>query len=646
MMLTRVNYTLNGFSFGRKGNLREKLVALASHVSDGTNKSSHHAAPATAAAGAAAVQLPRLPVPPLQQTLQKYLKTVKPLVDEKDYENTENVVKEFGSPSGIGPKLQTLLIHRAETTDNWLSDWWLRSAYMEYRMPVVMYSSPGMVLPSQTFRTKEDQLTFASKVIAAALEYKALIDKNSIPLETMGKKPLDMSQYSKILCTCRIPGETRDSMAYFSAESPKHVVVAHNNHFFKLEVYANDGSVISEDQILRCLKDIVSQSAEKTVPVGILTSQKRDVWGKVYKELMKDEKNLKSVHDIQRSIFLISIDQPNKADGTLNKRTVAARQMIHGDGSESNAGNRWYDKTIQFIVGSDGEVGITYEHSPSEGPPVANLTDYVMDYVLRAPSTKSTSGDVAPPVRLNFNIGSDVNEAVRAASHYIDTELVKDLDMNCFTYKRYGKNFIKAQRLSPDSFIQMAIQLAYYRVHGKPGACYESASTRQFIHGRTETIRSTSVESVQFCKEMLANPASAEKAAEAIRSAVDAHKQYVTDAVNGYGVDRHLLGLKLTAIENGIEAPRFYQDYGYKHSSTFRISTSQVAAKHDSFMCYGPLVNDGYACCYNPRSNEMTFGVSACFTAPETDAAAFRDALEKSLDAMHDVLVRSQKSKL
>lgn len=42
------------------------------------------------------------------------------------------------------------------------------------------------------------------------------------------------------------------------------------------------------------------------------------------------------------------------------------------------------------------------------------------------------------------------------------------------------------------------------------------------------------------------------------------------------GVDRHLLGLKLIAIENGIEIPKLYQDPSFTRSTHMRISTSQV----------------------------------------------------------------------
>lgn len=39
-----------------------------------------------------------------------------------------------------------------------LSDWWLKTAYLEYRLPVVVHSSPGVVLPKQDFLDRQGQL--------------------------------------------------------------------------------------------------------------------------------------------------------------------------------------------------------------------------------------------------------------------------------------------------------------------------------------------------------------------------------------------------------------------------------------------------------------------------------------------------------
>jgi hypothetical protein len=60
-----------------------------------------------------------------------------------------------------------------------------------------------------------------------------------------------------------------------------------------------------------------------------------------------------------------------------------------------------------------------------------------------------------------------------------------------------------AAKVSPDSFIQQALQLAWYRDQGYVTATYESASTRGFLHGRTETIRSVTSDSRAFVGAML-----------------------------------------------------------------------------------------------------------------------------------------------
>ena len=40
---------------------------------------------------------------------------------------------------------------------------------------------------------------------------------------------------------------------------------------------------------------------------------------------------------------------------------------------------------------------------------------------------------------------------------------VRNLDMEVHKFHEYGKEFIKKQRMSPDAYIQVALQLAYYK---------------------------------------------------------------------------------------------------------------------------------------------------------------------------------------
>lgn len=39
-----------------------------------------------------------------------------------------------------------------------LSEWWLKTAYLQFRQPVVIYSSPGVMLPKQDFMDLQGQL--------------------------------------------------------------------------------------------------------------------------------------------------------------------------------------------------------------------------------------------------------------------------------------------------------------------------------------------------------------------------------------------------------------------------------------------------------------------------------------------------------
>lgn len=156
--------------------------------------------------------LPSLPVVPLKETIEKYLKTVEPHLSAAEFTKTIKVAREF--EAGKGRKLQELLEERAKQHDSWLADWWLDGAYLTYRDPVVVYSSPGLIFPEQKFRNEVDRLTYAVKVVFASLNYKAAVDGNQIPVEKVGKAELDMQQYHKIFGTCRVPQPGKDALMY------------------------------------------------------------------------------------------------------------------------------------------------------------------------------------------------------------------------------------------------------------------------------------------------------------------------------------------------------------------------------------------------------------------------------------------------
>uniref|UniRef100_G3QU77 Carnitine O-acetyltransferase n=1 Tax=Gorilla gorilla gorilla TaxID=9595 RepID=G3QU77_GORGO len=583
--------------------------------------------------------LPRLPVPPLQQSLDHYLKALQPIVSEEEWAHTKQLVDEFQASGGVGERLQKGLERRARKTENWLSEWWLKTAYLQYRQPVVIYSSPGVMLPKQDFVDLQ---------VAGVWGPGGSRAPRTLPVEYLGGKPLCMNQYYQILSSCRVPGPKQDTVSNFSKtkKPPTHITVVHNYQFFELDVYHSDGTPLTADQIFVQLEKIWNSSLQTNKePVGILTSNHRNSWAKAYNTLIKDKVNRDSVRSIQKSIFTVCLDAPMPRVSEDVYRSHVAGQMLHGGGSRLNSGNRWFDKTLQFIVAEDGSCGLVYEHAAAEGPPIVTLLDYVIEYTKKPELVRSPMVPLPMPKKLRFNITPEIKSDIEKAKQNLSI-MIQDLDITVMVFHHFGKDFPKSEKLSPDAFIQMALQLAYYRIYGQACATYESASLRMFHLGRTDTIRSASMDSLAFVKAMDDSSVTEHQKVELLRKAVQAHRGYTDRAIRGEAFDRHLLGLKLQAIEDLVSMPDIFMDTSYAIAMHFHLSTSQVPAKTDCVMFFGPVVPDGYGVCYNPMEAHINFSLSAYNSCAETNAARLAHYLEKALLDMRALLQSHPRAKL
>ncbi|XP_017551917.1 carnitine O-acetyltransferase [Pygocentrus nattereri] len=589
--------------------------------------------------------LPKLPVPPLKQTCERYLAMLEPLVTEEELEHTRALVAEFLRCGGVGERLQRGLERRARKTENWLSEWWMQSAYLDSRMPVAVYTSPGVVLPQMHFQDRQGQMRFAAKLIAGVLDFKQMIDNETLPVEYLGGKPLCMDQYYQVLTSCRIPGPKKDTMVnYGTGKMPStHITVVHNFQFFVLDVYNSDGTPLTVDQIYMQLEKIWNSSLQTNKePIGILTSNHRNTWGKAYNNLIKDKTNKESVRAIQKSIFLVCLDAPMPRVSEDIYYSKVAAQMLHGGGSRWNSGNRWFDKTLQFIVGEDGSCGLTYEHAPAEGPPIVFLVDHVVEYMKRTEMVRAPMIPLPMPQKLRFNITPEIKKDIEKAKQNLNI-MVHDLDVRVLNFSHYGRKCLKSFKTSPDAFIQMALQLAYYRMYKMCCPTYESASLRMFKLGRTEAIRTTSTESVKFVQAMDDQSKQNSEKMALLENAVKAHRTYTHTAIHGQAIDRHLLGLKMQGIEDLTSLPEIFMDTSYAVAMHFNLFTSQVGSKTDCVMCIGPMVPDGYGVCYNPMDDHINFAVTAFNSCEDTNATKLSRCLEDALLDMNSLLEQTAK---
>uniref|UniRef100_A0AAZ1XG34 Choline/carnitine acyltransferase domain-containing protein n=1 Tax=Oreochromis aureus TaxID=47969 RepID=A0AAZ1XG34_OREAU len=522
--------------------------------------------------------LPRLPVPPLRETCERYLSCLEPIVTVDELKHTKQLMKEFLKEGGDGEKLQRSLERKACTTDNWVSWWDRRINYLDSRESLLIYNS-GFVLPRMDFIDKQGQIRCAAKVIKAVLDFKTMIEDETLPVQYMRGEPLCMMQYFRALSSCRVPGRKTDSLVFHAKNSngPRHITVAQNSQFFTVEVYHSDGTPITADQLCVQLQWICNSSLETNAEhVGILTTLRRDAWYKYYNKLVQDPSNKKSVSAIERSICVLCLDKA--IPRTYEKYSgFEPLQVLHGGGSQWNSANRWFDKSLQFIVGEDGTCGFNMLHAIIDGTPCMALSDYITSSMKKPQMMESPVALLPMPQKLHFNITPDIKTAIEEAKQSIDKH-AQDLDLRVLVFNHFGKKIPKAHQISPDAFIQMAIQLAYYRIHQQCCASYEAASMRLFKKGRLGVILSTSSASAAFVKSF-------DDPKKTKMTLVENTKRWVKRTQDR---DRHFLALKVQAIENSIPMPDIYTDTSLDKAFNFLLSTSQVRAGPENVSYYKP----------------------------------------------------------
>ncbi|KAF8924500.1 acyltransferase ChoActase/COT/CPT [Dissophora ornata] len=592
--------------------------------------------------------LPKLPIPTLDESLAKYLRSIEPLATPEELERNKALAKDFLKPGGLGQTLQQRLldVDRA-APNNWLDDtWWISKAYHEWREPLLVNSNWYILMRNEINHPTEFQPTVenpayttfqvkrAAHVAQQLLDYTETLYRQQIPVEKTRTGALCMHQYTQLIGVTRIPQYGCDKLAYTPFPSPsKHIVLILDDQFFKVNVYSGDNQRLldgdMERQFLNAIKQL--KQIKASAPVGLLTCDHRDAWSVAREHLVVlDPKNRESLQVIEDALFCVTLDSAAEATKADRKNNFAewAKFGMHGHGGH----NRWCDKSLNLIFERDGKFACHGEHSPCD----ALIPALILDVVMRKPTdlnAASSNAAVEAPQHLSFVTDAKTQEHIKAASVTIEN-LSKNSDCGIVHFDEYGTDYIKkVVKASPDAYLQMAIQLGYYKQIGEPCATYETGSTRQFLHGRTETTRTLSSESVAFCKAMEDSSVKPEEKMKLLRAAIAAHQNYQKDAANGKGCDRHLLGLRLCLQPN--ESHALFQEPIFSKSSSFLLSTSGLFAG-DNFVGtgFGAMYTDGYGINYLSGGKTLKFGVESKFESKKTSTKELGEFLAQALRDM------------
>ena len=367
----------------------------------------------------------------------------------------------------------------------------------------------------------------------------------------------------------------------------KHIVVLCKGQFYWFDVLDDNADLIMSEKDMAINLQVVVDDAEETPiyeaakgALGVLSTENRKIWSGLRDVLTRDEdsNNAECLAIVDSALFVLCLDyvEPETSAELCGNMLCGTSDVVKGV-QVGTCTNRWYDK-LQIIVCKNGSAGINFEHTGVDGHTVLRFaSDVYTDTILRfaksingqAPSLWTSDspdpskrdpdsfGDVSTtPHKLEWDMLPELGTALRFAETRL-ADLIQQNEFQTLDFSGYGKNFMTSAGFSPDAFVQMAFQAAYYGLYGRVENTYEPAMTKAFLHGRTEAIRTVSDASAKFVRTFWAENPAPQKI-EALRKACQQHTGRTKECAKALGQDRHLYALycvwQRAVDEEGAEA--------------------------------------------------------------------------------------------
>ena len=659
-------------------------------------------------------KLPKLPIPELNSTLEKYLAALSPLQSNREHDETKAAAREF--LDGEGKQLQEKLKKYATGKSSYIEQFWYDS-YLNYDNPVVLNLNPFFLLEDDPTPARDNQVTRAASLVISALCFVRAVRKEELPPDTLRGNPLCMYQYSRLFGTARVPTESGCIIGQDS--EAKHMVVMCRGQFYWFDVLDDNQDLIMTEKDVAINLQSVVDDAEKTPiqeaaksALGVLSTENRKVWSGLRDVLTRDEgsNNADCLNMVDSALFILCLDytEPTDVSDLCGNMLCGTNEVVRGV-QVGTCTNRWYDK-LQIIVCKNGSAGINFEHTGVDGHTVLRFaSDVYTDTILRyartingqAPTLWASDspdpskrdpesfGDVSTtPHKLDWDMIPELSIALRFAETRL-ADLIAQNEFRTLDFAGYGKNFMTSTGYSPDAFVQMAFQAAYYGLYGRIENTYEPAMTKAYLHGRTEAIRPVTPESIEFVKTFWAdNPP--QKKVDALKGATQKHTAITRESSKAQGQDRHLYALycvwqravneegaeptgstgfssngcsspadnsesrslsdERPTSPNGVtdsrspppplhQTPALFSDGGWERINNTILSTSNCGNPALRHFGFGPVSGDGFGIGYIIKDD----AISICVSSKHRQTKRFVDSLETYFNEIRKLLKMSKR---
>ncbi|KAF4332179.1 polyketide synthase [Fusarium beomiforme] len=446
-------------------------------------------------------ELPVMPLPNLDETLDYWLDSNKHLFGPEQLEDIHRDIEAMRAPNSSARKtLQNLYEkHADDKTNSWFADILAKARFLYRRAPVAPWTSI-MVSQRDNPGKRHSQVERAAIITSATASFKRAIDAGRVkPLEIAGK-PECTWQWAWLFNSTRVPHSGCDKVVSYASTlavsgALNHVAVLRKGHVFKVNLQDEAGNDVSLDYLQATFEAIVAHVQGEDLLSSLLTTDERESWAEIRENLLGlNPQNAEYFSVLDSAMFVLCLDS-----GSPETPDEIARHGYIGDGT-----NRWFDKVLQFYVSANGRSGMLTEHSTLDGTTATRLLEWISNAMDAYPS-RENSHHIESHLDDNVNLEEFVLQMTPdIEQHTVILREKYHKATSKSTYVReqldeFGTEFLLQSRVPVKGVIDLTFQLAVRLFFGRNMTAWEPTAGTLYHAGRPDAMQRATPEVNTFC---------------------------------------------------------------------------------------------------------------------------------------------------